>query len=326
MRDTDYAYASGFMRMLENKMLGVSDFETLLHAYSLEEALRHLSYRGYGQMRSAAPDSDVFDLVKHEQVYIWNEMKTACPADAPIDILLYQNDFHNLKTILKAFLSGASYVPLMLEPYTILPEGVNVAIVREQFEDLPDLLREPAQEAYEILRRKDDGQLAEITLDTALFMHIRKTAAQTKNRFLMGWADLRIAVMDMKVALRGARTGKDAVFLRQAMLECERISADDLAEAAGEGSSAVQEVFRSQGFAKAADAAAVSYAAFEKCLDNEIIGYIKPARRVTFGFEPVFGYLAGKEYEAQSLRIILSGLHRGIPPDSLRERLRDSYV
>ncbi len=325
MKDADYLYASAYTRTLENRMLDSSDIEALLNAPSLEDALRILSDKGYEYSRSGQ-GIDTDTMLKEKLLYIWKEVRDACPKDAPIHVLLYQNDFHNLKAILKAVFSGVGYEPLMLEPYTISPDEIYQAVSEGKLENLPEIVREPAQKAYEILARDNDGQLAEIVLDKALFSLMKKDAAASKSDFLMDWVDLNIAIMDMKVALRGALNGKSREFLSNAMLECGRIDADELASAAAQGVMSVLEVFRQRGFSEAADAARDSVSAFEKWCDNQLIKFVRPARFKTFGFEPVWGFLIGKQYEIRAVRMILSGIQSRVSAGALRERLRDLYV
>ena len=54
--------------------------------------------------------------------------------------------------------------------------------------------------------------------------------------------------------------------------------------------------------------------------------YIKKAKLLCFGFEPILAFLIGKEYELQAVRIILSGKINGVPVEIIKERLRDMYV
>ena len=323
LKETEYVYAVAYTHTLENKMLSKADYEALLNASSFEDALRILLDKGYGN------NKDCFDLetlLKEEFAYTWNEVKNACPEDAPIDILLVQNDFHNLKTILKSVFSGAAYKPLMLEPYTVSPEVIHRVIAEGKSESLPDIFKKSASQAYRLLAREEDGQLAEIVLDKALFEHIRETAKQAENDFLIGWVDLNISLMNMKIALRGAHNGKSRAFLRDSMLESSRLGAEALADAAAGDVSAVLHVFTQSGFEEAAKAARISAGAFEKWCDNELIRYVGSARYKVFGFEPILSFLIHKQFELQTVRIILSGLRSGIPAEVLRERLRDVYV
>ena len=54
--------------------------------------------------------------------------------------------------------------------------------------------------------------------------------------------------------------------------------------------------------------------------------YLSGAKYVAFGEAPVIGYLAAKETEYTAVRIILTGRMAGLDADTIRERLRESYV
>jgi len=326
MKETEYAYAVAYTHTLENRMLKKAAYEVLLNASSFEEALRVLSDKGYGGNAKTEQSPNAETLLKEELAYAWNEVRNACPKDAPFEILLYQNDFHNLKAILKAVFSGTGYKDLILEPYTISPDVIYSAVAEGKPESLTGIFKNPATEAYHILACEGDGQLAEIRLDKALFSAVSEAANQTKNGFLINWVDLNIAVMDMKIALRGAYSDKSKDFLRDSMLESKRINADCLADAAVKDVSAMLQIFTRSGFEEAAKAAKESAGAFDKWCDNELIRYLQSARYKTFGFEPILGFLIGKQFELQTVRIILFGLKNGIPAEELRERMRETYV
>ena len=50
------------------------------------------------------------------------------------------------------------------------------------------------------------------------------------------------------------------------------------------------------------------------------------ARRVPFGEETVLGYLYAKESELTAIRTIFAGRAAGLDGDTVRQRLRDTYV
>jgi len=61
-------------------------------------------------------------------------------------------------------------------------------------------------------------------------------------------------------------------------------------------------------------------------MDNYIIELNKQSKYVHFGPEPIFSYIVAKETEIKVLRIIMVSKLNNIPPDRIRERLRDLYV
>ncbi|MCL1796394.1 MAG: V-type ATPase subunit [Clostridia bacterium] len=344
MKDTRYAYAVAHVRALENRMLQRTDYNALLRASSLDEATRFLADKRYGE----SDDADAYRfaarrsgegptgqgrgeyaspeaMLDAELMRTWNAVRAACPKGAPIELLLYQNDFHNLKTVLKTVAGGLAHEGLTLEPNAVAPAEIRRAFVEGKPEILPERFREAAVEAHRILIQEEDGQRAEIVLDKAFFNIMREDAMRTKSGFLAGWVEMSIAVMDMKTALRGAYTGKSKAFLRDAMVECGRISVEALADAAARGVSTVLQVFTHSGFEEAAAAARESTGAFEKWCDNAILRYLQPARYRAFGFEPIVAFWVGKQYELQAVRMLLSRFVSGIGAEALTERLRDSY-
>ena len=54
--------------------------------------------------------------------------------------------------------------------------------------------------------------------------------------------------------------------------------------------------------------------------------YLKGAKLVSYGCEPVIAYMAAVEGEITAIRMILTGRLAGIAPQVIRERLRDMYA
>lgn len=329
MKDTDFAYSVAYMRTLENKMLDQNDIDAMLNMQSAAEAVKFLTDRNYGgsDKKEAEGKSGIDELLRAELAHAWQEIREVCPKGAPIDVLLYQNDFQNLKTILKAVFSKTEWKGLMLFPSTVEPELIYQAVSENNMDLLPPLLRQPATEAYELLAQTDDGQRAEVTVDKAAFAAMKKTATQKKNPFLLGWIDLWATLSNMKMALRAAAEHKSKDFVQEAMLSTNETNTEALVEAAASGDTgAVVAVFTANGFEGGAEAANQSVSDFEKWADNMLMDYVREAKMGTFGFEPLMGYLFGKKAEVQALRIVLYGLLNNVPKDTLKGRLRDLYA
>lgn len=321
MREEEYAFAVAYTKTFENKMLSEKDLETLLQYPTTAEAIKLLRDRGYGR-ESNLPE----EMLRDEMEKTWKIVYEACGDDAPVEILLYQNDFHNLKTILKAIMCSAPWEHLILRPAVTTPEDIYDAIMRGQFEDLPAFLREPAKEAYTLISTTNDGQLAEIFLDKALFLAMEKRAQKTGSAFLKDWVELNITIANLKTAVRGAFGKKSKAFLADALIPTASQNTERLAQAAAEGLDAVYDVIAAQGYNDAVEALRVSFDAFEKWCDNRRMAMIKLEKNRSFGFEPILAFLIGKQVEVQAVRMILSGKENHVPAEIIRERLRDMYV
>ncbi|MBU1290330.1 V-type ATPase subunit, partial [bacterium] len=64
----------------------------------------------------------------------------------------------------------------------------------------------------------------------------------------------------------------------------------------------------------------------EKLRDNFILNFSKIGKYVTFGIEPLVGFITAKENDIKNIRIILSGKLNKLSPDQIKERVRDTYV
>ena len=65
---------------------------------------------------------------------------------------------------------------------------------------------------------------------------------------------------------------------------------------------------------------------FERACDNAVTSYLAAARRVPFGEEAVIGYLYAREQELTAIRSIFAGRAAGLDGETIRSRLRETYV
>ena len=69
-----------------------------------------------------------------------------------------------------------------------------------------------------------------------------------------------------------------------------------------------------------------SLSAFERWCDNLMIQRIRPQLYNAFGIGPLAAYILARESEIKSVRIVLSGKKNHLPDQSIRERVRETYV
>lgn len=328
MKETRFAFAVAYMRTLENKMLSESDIDSMLNMGNVNEAVRFLQDKNYGgaDRQGSVNVSEIDEMLRSELENAWAEITEVCPKGAPINVLLYKNDFQNLKTIMKAVFSKKEWKHLMLYPVTVDVDLMHKAVSENDIEALPEFMQSAASEAYEILAHYNDGQAADIAIDKHAFAAMEAEAQSKKNDFLIGWIQLWAKLNNMKLALRAAKQKKNKEFVQKSFLPSDDLYVDSLAEAASQDVSAVVGVFSQDGYEFGAEAANRSESDFEKWADNQLMDYVKTAQYKCFGFEPLMAFLYGKQAEIQTVRIVLYGLLNNIPKHILKERLREMYV
>ncbi|MBC7361901.1 MAG: V-type ATPase subunit [Candidatus Aminicenantes bacterium] len=69
-----------------------------------------------------------------------------------------------------------------------------------------------------------------------------------------------------------------------------------------------------------------SFVALEREIESLLMNYLKRAKRITFGPEPVFAYGLAKKQELRLVRMVLAGKLLQVPASILKERISQTYV
>ncbi len=320
MKDTNFVYAVSRVRSQELRLLSVQDFEQLLSMNSVDACLRLLRDKGWEEGES------VEGMLRAETEKTWSFITEICDERDVFDILFLRNDFHNLKAQIKSTLTGALDEGLFLEPAGVDPARIREAVTEKEFETLPPYMAAAAKEAFDVLLSTRDGQLCDVILDRAQMEAVARFGRESDSRFVDGYAQLYVALSDIKIAVRAQMTGKTHAFLERALAPCDLVDVSRLATAATGSRDGLLEVLAHSSFSQAAETFRESPSAFEKWCDDKIIDYILSARYMPFGVEPLFAYILARENEIKMMRIVLSGVYNDLPKQSIRERLRDLYV
>lgn len=322
MNQTDYAYGVSYIRSIENRLMDKGDIEGLILTKTPEEAMRMLNDKGYSN--EPVPASEFESLLSKQQSLCWETVREVAPEGAPLDILLYKNDFHNLKVVIKAVFSGKKeFEHLFLTPATVDTGIIVDAISDKNFEALPEMLKNAAERSYEALANTEDSQLSDIIIDKASMDYTMACAKMSKSEFIIDLIKLENTLADIKIAYRAMKTEKNADFLNQALSEESGLSREALKDASLSGEEALLGYISENGYEEAANALKVSVSEFEKYQDKAKNIFVQKANFVTLGAEPLIAYILKKQAELLSVRIIMSGKINGFSESVIRERLRD---
>lgn len=311
MGNTSYASAVAAVRAMENSLLTHSDIEQLIASKSKAEYNSLISAKGSEQ----ATLEDVWDM-----------LRAYAPNDRELEILLYKNDFHNLKAALKAVISGKEPQHYFIRPTNLDLDKLVVAIKSKEYEYLPEYIRKTAQEAYELLTRTLDGQLSDSVIDTAALEAMQRAAYRHGGEFMRRYAEMTALYADIKTAYRCALMKKSKSFIETAVCGTSELDKDSLVRAALEGVDGLFAYLENTQYSDAAKLLRESPAKFEKLCDDEMIELAQTARMTAFGTEPLAAYYLAKEAEIKNLRIISVCKESGTDRETITERMRKLYV
>lgn len=319
-----YGFAVGNLRARENTLLTKSDFAALMAAKDTEELSVLMGEKCGGSFDKMS----VPELISKKQKALWEYITDIAPDMDIFAPFLYENDFHNLKAILKAVVSDKRFDNLLMTPSTVSAELIATAVKEKKFEILPELLKDTAIKAYDILTKSGDTQACDCVIDAACIAARVNLANKTGNKTVIELICMDAFYKNIKVALRSARAGKSPAFLDEVLSENGVVSVADLKAAAISGEEKVLELLSSKtqvGGKEAAECFKASPSAFERFADNMVLLAAKKCKSVTIGVEPLIGYTVACLTEIKNLRIIYSGIKTGQSSEQIEERLREVY-
>lgn len=353
-QNTKYAYAVGRIRALETRLLDGMAIGRLLEADDAQEVLKALSEGEYEAALSNISDAADFETalnIEQERIYSLVDQLSLDPELT--GIFRARWDFHNLKALLKSsYLKAADsaetsqqagatddvlvtsgLIPVDAIRFTIEPDdeqsGSGLSLTGSNGSSYIMDALEDTREQYE---ESQNPQMIDIVIDKHIQSFLYQRAADYPSPFLCGYFEAIADLTNIKSFVRVKMLNEgvrllDAVLLPYGSLDRQIYM--------GQFDETVENVAASLTGTRYADVVAEgirswteehSLAVFEKLADNYLINYIKPAKYMVFGVEPLIGYLLAKEHEMKLIRIIVTGKLNDLPAENIRERLRDTYV
>ena len=323
-KDTDYLAISARVRAMENRLLTRERMDRMIDAKDASEAMKILSECGYN-------DAVGLDAaLAQSRAETFRDMERSVPDPRLVEVFQIKYDYHNAKTILKGEATGASPERLLLSGGRYRPVELWEGWQREAMGFTAEPFRKAMEAAKAALAEGGDPQKADLILDRACYGEMGRLAKELDSPFLQGYVRLSVDVANLRAAVRVHRMGREGDFLRQVLLPGGNVSEQSILSARGD---ALGEAFRAGPLAQAAELGAKlaqpggeSLTAFERECDNALTAYLAAARRVPFGEQAVIGYLYAKEQEFTAIRAIFAGRAAGLDGDTIRARLRETYV
>lgn len=319
----EYTYAVARIRAMEVNLFSKEVVDQLIACQTYEQCLQLLEEKGWGD---GALQKDMEGILAREEEKIWDVVRELGIPLERFDVLMCPKLFHNLKAAIKEVCTEETNHQIFYENGMVMGKEMLTLVRERRFEELPEVLQEVAREAYESLLHTRDGQLCDIMIDKATLEAICQAGKETKEPVIREYAESYVAVANIKVAVRSAKTGKSLDFMEKAMTDCEGIRWERLAKAALAGIEGICEYLQETSYSQGAEVLRQSMSAFERWCDNRIIETMKSQKYEAFTLGPVVAYVIARQNEIRTVRMVLSGKQNRLPEESIRERIREMYV
>ncbi|NLC45200.1 MAG: V-type ATPase subunit, partial [Clostridiales bacterium] len=254
MQEKQFIYAVARIRSHEMRLLDNQFIEQLMSADSVQECLQLLTNKGWGRDGRKSPGQ----ILDDEHKKAWDLIEELVDDNmSAFDVFLLPNDYHNLKAAIKLVVSDSSATwgapGYFIEHSTIDPETILEAVKTKDYSLLPEHMRAAAKEAYETVVETGDGQLCDVIIDKAAMETLYAVSKKQSNEVLSWYAEIKLVASNIKIAVRGQKTGKDLQWIQKAMVPCDSLDIKALAKTATFSFEKITENLRKTDYAKGVD-------------------------------------------------------------------------
>ena len=322
MRDADYIYAVACIRAKEKTLLTDADVQTMVGMKSEKEVLSYLTEKGWGD---GSVDTDMETVLSNEEEKQMKLLNTLGVDKKIIETLFIQELYHNLKAAIKEVCTGIEDGHAFYE-HELYGKNQLMSIIREkEFEKLPEDMQQVAEKALDLMLTTRDGQRLDVMIDRACLDAIEKEAATTKDKFLADYAETKVVIADIKIAVRAADTKRPLQMIEDALAPNRKFDVKRLAAAAAVGREAVYEFLERTDYRTAVDALKDSFSAFEKWCDDFIMSTLMNQKTNIQSSGPIVAFFLAKQNEIRTARIIMTAKANGFSDEVISERVRKMY-
>ena len=322
MRDADYIYAVASIRVKEKSLLTDSDVQSMIGMKSENEVLSYLTEKGWGD---SSLNSDMETVLAAEEENQMKLLKNLGVGSEITDVLFIQELYHNLKAAIKEVYSGLDDGQAFYEHEKYGKEQMLSIIREKDFEKLPADMQKLADEALDLMLTTRDGQKLDIMIDRACLDATEKAAVTSKDKFISEYAEVKVVIADIKIAVRAADTKRPLQMIEDALAPNSTFDVKRLATAAATGRDAVYEFLNNAGFQDAVEALKDSFSAFEKWCDDYIMSMIMGQKSNIQSSGPIVAFFLAKQNEIRMARIIMTAKANGFSNEAISERVRKMY-
>lgn len=329
----DYLFGSARIRALESNLIGREKIERLLLAKNTDEAWHIL--REYGIEPEWNEESETFQREETLLSLLREAYDTVCsmlPDDKGMSIWRYPYDCNNIKAAIKGLERKKDLRSMMFDFGTVSVKDVLRMAETGSFNGLPAAMCTAAEEAVSVYAKTRDPQKIDLLLDRACYRDMLAGAQASGVAFIIQLVRQKIDLTNLMICVRILRMqsgelGK--IFWQESFLEGGFLSRTLLTEWFNAGEETLWSRLYYSEYSKLAVAVSDtdrSLTVLERSADNFWMESIKAAKFIPYGAEVPVAYLLATEYAVRNLRIVLAGKEAGLNTETVRERIRESYV
>jgi len=319
-KDTRYAYTTGRVRALELYLLKEADFIRIRQSGRIKEVLQILNkiFPYSESMKDIQKEEEFERGLDRELKRTYEEVRYFCPQPELIDLFWLDNDFYNLKVLLKTHFqervsSGNSLFlrPPLSEAGTLDLTLLEESIAKEDFSELVPGVRDILQEIFSSMGNSHSLRFIDDFLNRQFFQWLVLEMKKYPDPFLARLIQLQIDSFNIKAFFRLKLFWGETAPPEEIFAEGGIISKQQLLRMISEPLETLEEELRNTDYGEAIRLALEeqkkesSLFSLHKFFDQYILEHTYCGFYITLGREPLVNYIFLRKQEIKRLRAIL---------------------
>lgn len=321
-KDTEYLYASAYLRSIEEKGVCKELLSRMLEASDADSASAMLfeAYR-----KNSVSENELCDEIVNDAYKTVDEVVSV---EGMFTFMRYPYDANNIKTAIKCAAKKISAEGLMFACGTLAKSDYSEAVASGDYSKLPSCLAEAAKVASDEFAKTGDPQSIDLPIDKACLEAMLEEAKFTGSKFIFDAVSLKLDIANILTAIRVSELNDQTAVgtLERALADGGLVPVKALTDAVANGKSVIKVALSYRSELEDVLDESKSLGELERALDNAYLEAVYAAKKVSFGCEVPFAYLVSAEYNSKNTRIILAGKRAGLSGEAIEERMRLFYV
>jgi V/A-type H+-transporting ATPase subunit C len=326
--DTRYAYSVGRIRALESKLLSSHKIARLLESDSGADLLRGLQDTDYSQLLPENP-RDYERMIKSARTELYELLDKLVIDDVFVALLKVKHDYRSAKLLLKGSIANKDVKELLSRFGNMESQEMMSIFSEEKYDRLSYSLSKAVPEAISLYYTNKDPRFLDIVLDQYYYSYMLEQSGI--NPFLQTLLKIEVDLTNIKSLLRIKQLGEGLKLFRKVFIRGSWLGLSYFSRSLDEQMDAVPRYFEHTPYARVLSEGTEfmqsrdSFLKLEKLCDDFAVEFLRKAKYLTFGVEPVVAYFYAKENEFKILRMIFVGKLNQIPDELIKERLPEVY-
>ena len=333
MNKLDFTQVIPRIRVLETRLLDKTKIDRMIDSTNAEEALKILSETEYASYMTNVKRANDYEVILSDELQrVYKMLYSIIPSKDLVDVMALKYDYHNIKVLLKAKLLGKDFSTMLIPIGMLDLEKLKQAIASEDYRDLTVSMRKAIEIALSDFQNTNDPQRIDIIIDGFMFEEMKSLDKKIKDKSLEKYIKNTIDLTNLKSLFRIKRQNKSKEFLSSVIISGGNLDKDRVTSLFADTVENIVSKLAYTDYGGVLKAALENHGkdgslnSLEKFSDNFIMNFMKDAKFISFGIEPIIAYIYAKENEIKIIRIIMVGKLNNIAGEVIKERLRENYV